>query len=82
MKMKNKVVKFEQAYWVIVENPNEGMPREMVLYETTDLDTAIQVAKNQYGPSAPQAVGIHAYVVVRDTWLSGDRTPYIDVQPD
>ena len=82
--MSNKVVKMKQVYWVIVTNPEftkVDPDHFMMPCETTDLDEAIQCAKEQYS-DAPQCKGNHAYVVLRDRWLEGDRTPLVDVQPD
>ena len=65
-------------YYVILERTiNQG---PFVLWETDDLDAAVKAAKDQYG--AVGCDGNHAFVVLRDSWDSGDHTPLVDVQPD
>ena len=82
MEMKNKVIKLEQVYWVIVKNSAWDDPDHFVMVaETTDPDEAVRIAKDQYS-DAPQCKGNHAFVVLRDRWIEGDETPYIDVLTD
>lgn len=79
--MSGKVVKMEQVYWVIVKNSDWEDPDHFIMaHETTDLDEAVQVAKDQYGDV--DCENNHAFVVLRDRWLEGDDTPLVDVQPD
>ena len=75
------IIEMKRCYWVIVENPNPGMPEWMMVYETYDLDKAVSVAKDQYG-DMPQCKGMRAYVVLRDNWESGDRAPFVEVTPE
>ena len=65
-------------YYVILDRPIN--PEPFIIWETDDLDAAIKAAKDQYG--AIGCEGNHAFVVLRDKWDAGDRTPFVDVLPD
>lgn len=64
-------------YLVILETPDSREP--VIMKETAKLNEAIQAAKDQYGKMTPD---VHSYIVLREFWEAGERSPLIDVKPD